>query len=105
MAGFFKKIWKAGGWLKGWVRDFRVPGIGVHVMTDAALAERIKTAERAEREQIDRILAVKRALLGWPRKMPARLKGRTMTQMANIIRDEVYYVKDVFSGKKLKRKK
>ena len=62
-------------------------------------------AEQVEREQIDRILAVKRALLGWPRKMPARLKGRTMTQMANIIRDEVYYVKDVFSGKKLKRKK
>ena len=62
-------------------------------------------AETVEREKVERILAVKRAMLGWPRKMPPRLKGRSMQQMAAIIRDEIYYVLGVFSGKKVKRKK
>ena len=62
-------------------------------------------AEQVEREKVERILAVKRALLGWPRKMPPRLKGRSMQRMATIIREEIYYVLNVFAGKKLKPKR
>jgi len=61
--------------------------------------------EQVETQQVERILAVKRAMLGMVRKLPPRLKGRSIQQMSKVIRDEVYYILNTFAGKEIKTKR
>ena len=57
MAAFYKKIRGFGARVIARARDFKVPGIGLHVMTSAALDERLEAARRDERSKSNRLVS------------------------------------------------